>query len=210
MGSAETTDAPAPEGSDDIDRVVVFTDAVIAIAITLLVLDIAVPTIPDALSENQLGDALWELRPEVLGFALSFAVISYLWLSHRLVFSHLRSIDPTLVVVNLFFLLVIAFIPFCASLLAEYVPNSVAVAVYAAVMAIAGITLLLIIVYPTAIGHHHPSVSPERVRLTTRKVAIAPIVFIATIPIAFLSGWVAVALWALIPITRGLIALRGT
>ena len=207
MASEETTDARAQEGSGDIDRVVVFTDAVMAIAITLLVLDIAVPTIPDALSENQLRDALWELRPEVLDFALSFAAISYLWLSHRLVFSRLRGIDPTLVVVNLFFLLVIAFIPFCASLLAEYVPNSVAV--YAAVMAIAGATLLLIIVYPKAIGHHHPSVSPERVRLTMRKVAVAPIVFIATISIAFLSGWIAVALRARIPITGGLIALRG-
>lgn len=106
-------------------------------------------------------------------------------------------------IVNLFFLLVIAFIPFAAALLVEYAPNELAVATYAAVLAIAGLTLLAMVIYPKAKGHFHPSVSEDHIRLTTRKMAVAPIVFIATIPIAFLSGWVAIALWVLIPIGSG-------
>jgi uncharacterized membrane protein len=210
VASAEPTDVPVPAGAEDIGRVVALTDGVIAIAITLLVLEIAVPEIPDALVDERLGDALWELRPQVFGFVLSFVVIAYYWLSHRLVFSHLRSIDAALVGINLLFLLVIAFIPFVAALFADYAPNGLAVATYAAVMAIVGVSQLAIVIYPKAKGHFHPSVSLERISLVTRKVAVAPIVFIATIPIALVGGWVAIALWVTIPISRGVIARRAT
>jgi uncharacterized membrane protein len=198
----ETTEDPRPKESEDASRIVALTDGVVAIAITLLVLDIAVPEIPDALVDKELGDALWDLRPQVFGFVLSFWVIAYFWLGHRLVFSHLRRIDMTLIVINLFFLLVIVFIPFAAGLLADYVPNDLAVAVYAGVSAAAGLSLVAMISYPRAKGHFKLDVSVDRIGLTTRKMLVAPIIFIVTIPIAFLSGWLAVGLWALIPIAR--------
>ena len=210
MASTETVEAPAQGGSADIGRVIAFTDGVIAIAITLLVLDIAVPEIPGALTDDELGDALWELRPQVFGFILSFVVISYYWFSHRLVFSHLRRIDMPLMLINFFFLLMIVFIPFVAALLADYHPNSVAVATYAGVMALAGVAQFAMYVYPSVKGHFHPSVSSVAISVTTRRVAVAPLVFLVTIPIAFLSGWVAIALWVLIPVGRVAIARRWT
>ncbi len=200
----------AAEESENLSRLVALTDGVIAIAITLLVLDIVVPQIPDALVDEEMGNALWALRPQVFGFVLSFAVIGYYWLLHRLVFSHLRSSDLGLTVINLLFLLMIAFIPFVAALFSEYVPNSLAVAVYAGVLALAGLSQLAMMVYPAKRGHFHPSVSLKKLSFSTRKVAVAPIVFIATIPIAFLSGWVAIALWGLIPLGRIAISRRAT
>lgn len=186
----------------EIDRLAALTDGVIAIAITLLVLDVAVPQIPDALVGDELGDALLELRPEIYGFVLSFAVIGYYWLSHRLVFSHLRTIDSTLTAINLVFLLVIAFIPFAAGLLAEYVPDSLAVAVYAGVMTLAGLSLLAMITYPGTHGHFHADVDLRHAAVATKRVAVAPIVFLLTIPIAFVDGWLAMGLWLLIPVLR--------
>ena len=138
MGTPEPADNPTHRVSEDSSRIVALTDGVIAIAITLLVLDIVVPEIPDAMVDEELGDALWDLRPQVFGFVLSFAVIGYYWLGHRMVFSQLRRIDMPLILINLFFLLVIVFIPFAAGLLAEYVPNGLAVACYSAVMASCG------------------------------------------------------------------------
>lgn len=208
MASTEPSDAPGQGGSADIDRVVTLTDGVIAIAITLLVLDIAVPEIPDALVSDELGEALWDLRPQVYGFLLSFALIAYYWLSHRLVFSHLRRIDLTLTVINFCFLLMVAFIPFAAALLADYHPDSLAVAVYAGIMALAGIAQLAIYVYPSVKGHLHPSVSSIAAQVTTRKVAVAPLVFLVSIPVAFLNGWAAMALWLLIPIGRLMVRRR--
>jgi uncharacterized membrane protein len=203
----ETADSPA-KTSEDPSRIIALTDGVVAIAITLLVLDIAVPEIPDALVDEELADALWALRPQVFGFVLSFWLVGYFWLGHRLVFSHLRRIDITLTVINLCFLLVIVFIPFAAGLFADYVPNGLAVAVYAGVSAAAGLTLVAMISYPKARGHFELNVSLDHVGVITRKMLVAPIVFIVTIPIAFLSGWLAVALWALIPISRYLMTRR--
>lgn len=205
--SAES--APARATWEDSSRIVALTDGVIAIAITLLVLDIAVPEIPDALVDKELGDALWELRPQVVGFIISFWVIGYYWLGHRVVFSHLRNVDLPLIMINLLFLLVIAFIPFATALFADYVPNSLAVAVYSGVMAAAGLTLVAMISYPKAKGRFHVDVSLDHVGLITRKLLVAPIIFIAAIPIAFLSGWLAIALWALIPVLRGVLERRG-
>ncbi len=210
MDSADTTPGAASGNTDDVSRVAALTDGVVAIAITLLVLDIAIPEIPDALVDNELADALWQLRPQVFGFVLSFAVIAYYWLSHRLVFSHLRRIDGPLVIINLIFLLVIAFIPFVAGLLADYVPNGLAVACYSGVMAMAGLTLLAMVAYPKAKGHFHPNVPLAHVSMITRKIAVAPIVYLIAVPVAFLNGWVALATTALIPLLRTAIGKRSS
>jgi uncharacterized membrane protein len=198
MASGESTGGGAQARAVEIDRLAALTDGVIAIVITLLVLDVAVPQVPDA----GLGDALVDLRPQVYGFVLSFAVVGYYWLSHRLVFSHLRTIDGTLTGINLVFLLVIAFIPFAAGLLAEYIPDSLSVAVYAGVMTLAGLSLLAMITYPGTHGHFHPDVDLRHAAATTRRMTIAPIVFLLSVPVAFISGWLAMGLWLLIPLAR--------
>ena len=207
--TAESPDDPQPSESGDPSRIIALTDGVIAIAITLLVLDVAVPEIPDALVDEQLADALWELRPQVFGFILSFWVIGYYWLGHRVVFAHLQRVDLPLTIINLIFLLVIAFIPFAAGLFATYVPDALAVAVYSGVMAAAGLALVAMLSYPRAKGHFKVDVSLDRVGLITRKLLVAPIVFIAAIPIAFLSGWLAIAVWTLIPVFRGVLERSG-
>jgi uncharacterized membrane protein len=193
---------PSPNRSEDLSRTTALTDGVMAIAITRLVLDIVVPEIPDALVSEELGSALWELRPQVFGFVLSFVVIGYYWMTHRLVFSNLRTIDVPLMMINLFFLLMIAFMPFVASLLADYVPDGLAVACYAGVMALAGFSQLLMVVYPSKKGHYHEAVEPSQVKLVTKKIAVAPIIYLIMIPVAFLNGWVALGLLVFIPIVR--------
>jgi uncharacterized membrane protein len=208
MPTTKQTDDTPPTTSEDGSRIVALTDGVIAIAITLLVLDIAVPEIPDAMVDEELGSALWGLREAVFGFVLSFWVIAYYWLGHRAVFSHLRRIDGTLIVINLVFLLVIAFIPFAAGLFADYSPDSLAVACYSGVMAAAGLTLVAMIAYPRSQGHFRLDVSTDAVGWITRRTLVAPIIFTLAIPLAFLSGWLAIASWALIPITRGAMARR--
>jgi uncharacterized membrane protein len=202
---ASASDTVEPDTSADIDRMVGLTDGVIAIAITLLVLDISVPAVS---GDDSLSEAVWELRPEIFGFMLSFAVIAYYWLSHRLVFSHLRTIDLTLMIINLCFLLVIAFNPFATSLLAKHTGDGFAVAVYAGVMALAGIALLVMTLYPKAMGHLRPGVPTARFSRVTRKMAVAPIVFVATIPIALVNGWIAMALWLVPPAIRAVIDRR--
>jgi hypothetical protein len=60
----------------------------------------------------------------------------------------------------------------------------------------------LIVVYPGKMGHFHVTVEPSHVRLVAKKVAVAPIVYLIMIPVAFLNGWVALGLLVFIPIAR--------
>jgi uncharacterized membrane protein len=99
------------------DRVVQFSDAVVAIAITLLVLPLTeiegtdyAGSVVDLLSDN--SATLW-------AFAISFAVISIFWLTHHRIFGRLKAVDSTIVVVNLLWLACIVFLPFPTSLVQE-------------------------------------------------------------------------------------------
>jgi uncharacterized membrane protein len=96
------------------------SDAVFAIAITLLVLDIRVPEIPERLVVEQLPQRLYELRPKYLSYVLSFVVILMYWMAHHSTFRAIRCYDRVLIWLNSLFLMCIAFLPFPTSLLGEY------------------------------------------------------------------------------------------
>src|SRR5215208_4332565 len=72
-----------PEQNRDLDRIVFFSDAVFAIAITLLVLQIEVPDIPEELVVEELGASLLALWPKYLGYVISFLSIAVFWNIHH-------------------------------------------------------------------------------------------------------------------------------
>ena len=90
------------------DRVVFFSDAVFAIAITQLIVDLQVPEVAHVESGRQLRDAL----PQIGGFALSFAVIRLFWMGHHRLFRHIKGLNWSLVLLNVLFLGCIAFLPY--------------------------------------------------------------------------------------------------
>jgi len=81
------------------DRVLFLSDAIFAIAITLLVVDLQVPDGP-----VQSGSLLRETLPQMGGFALSFAVIGLFWIAHHGLFRHIKGLNRTLIMLNLLFL----------------------------------------------------------------------------------------------------------
>jgi uncharacterized membrane protein len=111
-----------------LDRLAFFSDAVFAIAITLLVIEIHVPEVEDSAA---LGQALLGLIPKYIGFAISFFVVGRFWLGHHRVFGLLSRCDDRLIGRNLLLLMAIAFGPFPTALISEYTNASVAVFVYA-------------------------------------------------------------------------------
>ena len=119
-----TTDEPVEldESADtsSFERVVFFSDAVYAIAITLLVIDLRVPDLPGDASTQAIADALLQLAPRFYAFALSFAVIGVYWLTHWRRFQLIERVNQRLVVINLLLLGSIVFIPFPTALIAEF------------------------------------------------------------------------------------------
>lgn len=126
-----------------VTRVELFSDAVFAIAITLLVLDVKVPKHEGIHYAGELWGSLVQLWPSYLGFAFSFLVIGVMWINHHSVFEYIGRIDRLSMFVNLLLLMGIAFLPFSSAILAEHLANpgtrSVASAYY-------GVTLIYITV----------------------------------------------------------------
>jgi uncharacterized membrane protein len=95
-------------------RLETFSDGVIAIAATLLILDVHA-------SGDPLGKALTHIWPSYVAYALSFTVIGIIWVNHHTVIGQLGRVDRRFLFMNLFFLMVVAFIPFPTQLVAEHI-----------------------------------------------------------------------------------------
>jgi len=109
------------------DRFVFFCDAIFAIAITLLILQIDVPEI---VYENNVHQVLVNLWPRFISFAISFFVIARFWLVHLNFFSHVRKLNMGLVVMNLFFMALIVFLPFTTDFYGAHSDNKYVLAFY--------------------------------------------------------------------------------
>ena len=94
-----------PERKDfQIDRIILFSDAVFAIAITLLVIEIKAPEILKGFTQDQVIDQLYELLPKFWGFFLSFFVIALNWRSHHRTFGFVNHYTNRLIVLNFYFI----------------------------------------------------------------------------------------------------------
>lgn len=109
---SDTTEQPAAQR--DTSRLVAFSDGVFAIAITLLILEIKPPSEDEHLLHGLL--ALW---PSYLAYALTFLFIGQVWANHHVMFDHIRAADRTMLLLNMLVLMVVAFLPFATSVLAD-------------------------------------------------------------------------------------------
>ena len=126
------------EATSSTERLVFFSDGVIAIAITLLVLDIRLPELPAQADSAALAAALLEIVPKIAAYALSFLVVGELWYVHHMRFTYINRCDARLIWLNLLFLMTIGFVPFASSVLSEH-PNATAYALYDGTMALAAV-----------------------------------------------------------------------
>jgi uncharacterized membrane protein len=105
-----------------LDRIALFTDAVFAIAITLLILELKLPRVEwkGNVTEN-LIHAMWEMTGEFVGFIISFFVIGSFWIAHHSMFAFVTGFDRKLLMINLLFLLTIVVMPFTTALMSFYI-----------------------------------------------------------------------------------------
>jgi len=195
------------------ERIVFFSDAVFAIAITLLVLEIKVPECLAALGctghavkdwpEPQLQEALLEMIPKFLGFIFSFLIVGMLWIEHHRIFRYITHFDITLIWRNLLFLLFVAFVPFPTALFSEYVRSKTAFILYTSSFALAAITKLW--VWSHAAKNRatllDPAMDEELIKRISRRSWAVPLGCIACVALAvFLPISLAVIGFLLIPL----------
>jgi uncharacterized membrane protein len=101
------------------NRLEAFSDGVIAVAITLLVLGITVPH-PSARPDNSLIDQLGSRWPEYVAYVTSFITIGIIWINHHAMINRLQDADYTILILNLLLLMTIGLLPFATELMATY------------------------------------------------------------------------------------------
>ena len=143
MSSLVGSEDSGIEGGSGVERLVYFSDAVFAIAITLLALEIRLPEMHDP-TPRELGDALLGLLPQFYGFAISFWIIAVYWLAHHRIFRYIRAYDRRLQVINFLFLMWIVLMPFSASLLGGYGSYQLAEVVYFSHMILTSLSMALL------------------------------------------------------------------
>jgi TMEM175 potassium channel family protein len=105
--------ADSPSVQRDTSRLVAFSDAVFAITITLLILEIRPPT-----DYRNLQHGLVALWPSYVAYAVTFLFIGQVWANHHVMFDHIRAADRVVLLLNTLLLMVVAFLPFATSVLA--------------------------------------------------------------------------------------------
>lgn len=188
-------------GEKETGRVEAFSDGVFAIAITLLVLELKVPHLPDGGAGGSLGRALAAQWPSWVSLTTSFTTILIMWTNHHALFSMVRRIDARFLFANGLLLLVVTIVPFPTAVLAEYFTKPgarIAAAFYGGTFVLAGIAynLLWDAASEKGRGLLAPHVSEEAVaRLRRRYRKGLPLYALATAG-AFVHAAVTVAICA--------------
>ena len=197
-------------GATDIGRTISFSDAVIAIAITLLALDLKVPQVPEGSAAAELPRALLELWPNLFSFVLSFWIIGSYWLAHRRISELVGAYDQRMQLINLLFLMWIVLIPFSSALIAEYEHQQLPVIIYAAHNILTSLSLTWL--WRHAIKDSRLIVAdldPRRLKESNFRSMIILSIFLLSIGISFISVDVARLSWALLwPLTTGTVLQR--
>lgn len=202
--------SPPYEGIDgsgtDIGRILSLSDGIFAFAMTLLVLNLALPAVGARSSAGSVFDYLNHLGNQLLIYILAFMVIFGWWNVHHRIFSAIRRYDPTLLRLNTLFLLLISIVPFTLALVFAFGPiyfldrgisAEVSVAMFGTIEVGTGLVLFGIWRHATS-GHLlvDPSLPPEWIGYAEQIVLIRVVVFGISVGLAFALPVVGELVWA--------------
>lgn len=187
---------PTVKSGSDTARVEAFSDGVLAIAITLLVLDIKVPVLAPG---QTLTIGLLRQWPQILGYAASFLVIGIYWANHHYMFNLIHRCNHWLLLLNLGFLLCIGSLPFSTALVSAYLQNPgaqrTAVFVYQGTILACAVFFNAIWRYAST-GHRlvDRRLDPEFIDTIARRYAFALMTYVVSVFAALWSVWAALAI----------------
>ena len=188
-------DQQTPHGFS-IETLTLFSDAVFAIAITLLAIDIRVPQLAEELIAAQLNNEIIGLLPRFISFILTFFIVGNYWISYHRTIYHVKRYDRGLISLNLLFLMCIVLLPFPNDLIGKYPTQQVAVVVYAILTCMTGVSLWLFWVHASRnhqlIDETLPAPFIKRLNL---RLLISPIIFLLSIPVSYLDPLLSLITW---------------
>lgn len=180
----------ATEGKPGVGRIEAFSDGVLAIIVTIMVLELHAPEQPGL-------DKLLPLWPVFLAYALSFAYVGIYWANHHRLFSHATLVTNSLVWLNLGLLFSLSLIPFTTAYLGEQHFSRDGALVYLASMIFPGVFYvpLQAVIRSTGIQGQEAEIYH---RQTSRKGVAAVVIYLAGIGLTFVSPWLGIMTAAIV------------
>jgi uncharacterized membrane protein len=194
---AESRRPQAAGGDSDTARLETFADGVMAIAITLLILEVRVPQVPGA----RLSAALSRQWPSYAGYLVSFLTIGVIWVNHHHMFKLIERTNHAFLILNVVFLLTIAFLPWPTALVADYVRDpsgrTLAAAVYGLTMV--AVAVMFNVVWRYASGRGRlllPGVDPVAIARSRRSYLSGPIGYAIATLLALANPFISLGIYA--------------
>jgi uncharacterized membrane protein len=178
-------------------RLETFADGVIAIAITLLILEVKVPEVRG----SRLVDELLHSWPSYAGYVVSFLTIGVIWVNHHHMFRLIQRTTHAFLMLNVVFLMTIAFLPWPTALVATYIRDPsgrhVAAAVYGLAMVAIAVMFNVVWQYASRGGRLLvPGIDPEAIARAGRNYLIGPVVYGIAVLVAPFNAFISLAIYA--------------
>ena len=175
-----------------LERMILFSDAVFAIAITLMAIEIKVPVLEHEVTDHQLLKALLHLGLKFSGFLISFFIIGLYWTVHHRMMGYVENYNNKLLWLNLIFLLSIVLMPFSSGLYGEYSYSIFLHVPYGVYVANIGFTGLMNYVLWKYIGNPanklaSPALTPALLSYSIKRSVVTPIIFIVSFFVTLFS-----------------------
>jgi uncharacterized membrane protein len=177
----------------NIDRLAALSDGIFAVAMTLLVLDLHVPSAAQVHSERELAAALCTLGPQWLTCVMSFLTLGIFWAGQQTQLNHIDQGTRDLTWIHLGFLLAITALPLSTRLLAEFIAYRLAIGIYWLNIFVPGAMLYGSWAYTTRASLVQPDLSPGMVSSICRRILIAQSLYAAGAALCFINTWVSLA-----------------
>lgn len=172
-------------------RIEAFSDGVLAIIITIMVLELKVP------EEGNLN-ALIPVLPKFLSYILSFIFLGIYWSNHHHLWQAVERVSGSVLWANLHLLFWLSLIPFVTGWMGENHFSTIPVALYGSVLLLAAIAYYIMV--RTLMAHHHEDSVLISALGNDRKERVSLILYTVAIPLAFVSSWVSLALYVTVTI----------
>jgi uncharacterized membrane protein len=164
-------------------RLEAFSDGVIAIIITIMVLELKIPHSPEP-------EAFLEQWPIYASYALSFLLVGVYWVNHHYLFKSVRHVTHAVLWSNLLLLFFLSLVPFATGYVGENHLAPFPAALYAAVMFMPALCYRVVHAAIVRTGEHDSAAA----RNAARKNVIALLLYAAAIPLAYVNSWITMAL----------------
>jgi uncharacterized membrane protein len=204
MDAREIADEPDPRAVAA-ERLTFFADAVIAIAITLLALELSAP---QGRTNHEVLHSMYEHRDEYISFVISFYVIGFYWAHHHKVFRYMTVLGGRLVFLTLLWLFVLVLTPFATRVLSGDGGFQVRFVFYAIVQAVAGLLWVLMVFEIQRNRIYRMETPPDLFRNAYFGTGGLAAGFLLSIPFAFFAPDYAYDFWIVVPIATALIRRR--